>query len=359
VVDDEEDIRGLCRSALQPQGITCAEASGGSEALRLAAAQRFDLILLDLAMPGMTGDEVCRKLRANPPTANLKVLLFSGHLTSDELAPLLEAGADDFVTKPFSLVQLSARIKAALRLKQAQDRADQFHQHLLSVNFRLEQNLHAQARDLVEAHKALALALAKLVECRDLETGAHVKRLQAYCRRLAEEAARSPAFAPVIDAEFLGWLDWCAPLHDIGKAGIPDRILQKPGPLDPAERRIIESHTVLGADTLAEVARQHGSGMAFLQMAIDVARHHHERYDGRGYPDGLADHDIPLSARLVAIADVYDALRSRRVYKPAVPHDVAVATILDGSPGQFDPVLLRAFRRCAAQFDEIFSAWHD
>jgi response regulator RpfG family c-di-GMP phosphodiesterase len=359
VVDDDPEIRRLCRTVLEPQGIRCDEAGSGVEALRLTASVAFDLILLDVAMPGMSGEAVCRELRANPPLANLKILMFSGHATGDDLAPLLAAGADDYLTKPISTVQLLARIKSALRLKEAEDRADEFHRHLLGTNYLLERNLHSRDQDLVEAHKALVLALAKLVECRDTETGAHIKRLQAYCRRLAEEAAGLPAFASLIDRDFIRWLEWCAPLHDIGKAGIPDAILQKAGPLDAEERRLIQTHTVLGADTLVEVARQHGSGMGFLQMAIDVARHHHERFDGRGYPDALAAHDIPLSARLVAIADVYDALRSRRVYKQPIPHDVAVQTILEESPGQFDPALLQVFARCAPDFERVFSEWRD
>jgi response regulator RpfG family c-di-GMP phosphodiesterase len=359
IADDELDIRSLCRFILEPHGICCEEAADGEQALRMVGTQRYDLVLLDMAMPGMTGQEVCRKLRENPPTANLKIVLFSGHLGSDDLAHLLSVGADDYVTKPFSIVQLLARIKAALRLKDAQDRADQLNHQLLGTNRQLEQNLHERDRDLVHAHQALILALAKLVECRDTETGTHIKRLQSYCRVLAEEAARLPALADQIDEDFIRWLEWCAPLHDIGKAGIPDRILQKEGLLTPEERAIMQTHTILGANTLKEVARQHGSGMAFLQMAIDVARHHHERYDGAGYPDQLAGNDIPLAARLLAIADVYDALRSRRVYKPALSHAAAMQMMLEASPGQFDPALLGAFQRCGAEFDRIFTEWCD
>lgn len=359
IVDDDPEIRSLCRSVVELQGIACDEAESGTDALRLTAARRYDVILLDMAMPGMTGENVCHKLRANPPTANLKIILFSGHMSPDELAGHLAESADDYITKPFSVVQILARIKAALRLKEAQDRADEFQHHLLSANFQLERNLQARDQDLVEAHKALVLALAKLVECRDTETGAHLRRLQAYCRRLSEEAAKLAAFAARIDGNFIRWLEWSAPLHDIGKAGIPDSVLQKSGPLDASERQLMQTHTVLGAETLAEVARQHGSGMAFLQMAIDVARHHHERFDGRGYPDALAHDDIPLAARIVAIADVYDALRSRRVYKQPIPHDIAVQTILEGSPGQFDPALLQAFARAAADFDRIFTGAAD
>jgi response regulator RpfG family c-di-GMP phosphodiesterase len=359
IVDDELDIRNLCRFVLEPHQIHCDEAADGPQALRLIAAKQYDLILLDMAMPGMNGGEVCQKLRQNPPTANLKIILFSGHLVSDDLAHMLSTGADDFVTKPFSLVQLLARIKAALRLKEAQDRADQLRNLLLGINHQLELNLHARDRDLVDAHKGLVLALAKLVECRDTETGTHLKRMQYYCRLLAQEVSHLAAFAGTIDADFIRSLEWCAPLHDIGKAGIPDSILQKPGLLTPQERAVMQTHTILGCDTLKEVARQHGSGMAFLQMAIDVARYHHERYDGTGYPDQLSGNAIPLAARILAVADVYDALRSRRVYKPALSHPAALQVMLDGSDGQFDPAVLQAFQCCAAEFDRIFTECAD
>ncbi len=355
IVDDEEEIRTLCRAVFAPAGIRCDVAASGAEALNALATQPYDLVLLDMAMPGLSGEEVCRRLRENPPTANLKIVIFSGHLTAEELAQMLAMGADDYLTKPFSIVELAARIKAALRLKDAQDRADLLSHRLVGTNQHLELSLHARNRDLVEAHKALVLALAKLVECRDTETGAHIQRLQAYCVRLAEEAAKLPAFAEHIDSEFLNQLAWSAPLHDIGKAGIPDAILRKEGPLTPEERRVMQTHTVLGAQTLTEVAQRHGSGMGFLQMAIDVARHHHERYDGTGYPDRKAGPDIPLAARLLAVADVYDALRSRRVYKPAHSHAASMHLMLAESPGQFDPALLQAFQHCAADFDRIYT----
>ncbi len=355
IVDDEEEIRTLCRAVFAPAGIRCDVAASGAEALKALATQSYDLVLLDIAMPGLSGQEVCRQLRANPPTANLKIVIFSGHLTAEELAELLAAGADDYITKPFSIVELSARVKAALRLKDAQDRSDLLSHRLIGTNRHLERNLHARNRDLVEAHRALVLALAKLVECRDSETGAHIQRMQAYCVCLAGEAVGMPAFAGHIDADFLAQLEWSAPLHDIGKAGIPDHILRKEGPLTSEERAVMQTHTILGAQTLAEVARRHGSGMGFLQMAIDVARHHHERYDGTGYPDRKAGQDIPLAARVLAIADVYDALRSRRVYKPAHSHAAAMQMMLAESPGQFDPALLSAFERRATDFDRIFT----
>jgi response regulator RpfG family c-di-GMP phosphodiesterase len=354
IVDDQPDIRRLCRIALGAEGLVCDEAGDGPTAVKLAEANAYDLVLLDVDLPGFGGGEVLRRLRQRPPTQHLKVVMFSGAASGDELSGILLEGADDFVTKPFSVVQLRARVKAALRLKDAQDRAAVLNRELLTVNAELESALEARDDELLRARNGLVLALAKLVEHRSTETGRHLSRLQRYCRVLAEEAATLPALAPVIDANFVRTLEDAAPLHDIGKAALPDHILNKPGPLDASERLIMQTHTTIGADTLREVARQHPFATAFLHVAIDIARSHHERWDGSGYPERLAGESIPLVARLVAIADVYDALRSRRVYKPGLSHHTAVLTMTEGSPGHFDPALLGAFRRAAGQFDRIF-----
>src|SRR5690606_24963706 len=163
-----------------------------------------------------------------------------------------------------------------------------------------------------------------------------------------------PEFSGKIDEPFIQMLECCGPLHDIGKVALPDHIVLKPGKLEPEERLLMQTHTSLGAEILRRVANQHGSALAFLTMAIDIARHHHERYDGQGYPDGLVANDIPLSARLVTIADVYDALRTPRNYKPALSHTTALQVMTDISAGQFDPLLLEAFKRCAPSFEQIF-----
>jgi response regulator RpfG family c-di-GMP phosphodiesterase len=359
IVDDEPFIRQFCRFALQDEGIQCEEASDGFQALEMLGQKRFDLVLLDWSMPNLNGLEVCGKLREAPPAPNLKVILFSAHGTSDDVGQVLAAGADDYLTKPFSTVQLVARLKAALRLKDAQDRSDLLNRRLLAVNHELECNVNARDSDLIHARNALVLALAKLVEYRDSETGAHLVRLQQYGRVLAEEAAGSPNFADQIDANFVQMLECCAPLHDIGKVGLPDHILLKPGKLEPDERIIMQAHTIIGGDTLKTVLRQHGSAVAFLQMAIDIARHHHERFDGQGYPDRLAGTDIPLAARIVSVCDVYDALRSRRVYKPALSHNAALQVMTEASVGQFDPALLQVLHRCNDQFERIFREYAD
>ena len=341
IVDDEPVIRSLCRYALQSDDLKFEEAGDGKQALEMLRANPYDLVLLDIDLPSMKGNEVLAALRAAPPWPNLKVLMFSGRSAPDEMAQLMLAGADDYLVKPFTTVQLQARVKSALRLKEAQDHASTLNHNLLAVNFELERNLTARSSDLVQARNALVLALAKLVEYRDSETGEHLLRLQRYCRCLASEAAHSTLFADQIDINFIDMLECCAPLHDIGKLGLPERML-------------MQAHTIIGAETLEAVAREHNFALVFLQMSIDIARSHHERYDGTGYPDKLAGADIPLAARIVAICDVYDAMRSRRVYKPALSHASTVELIVENSPGHFDPVLLQAFERSAARFDQIY-----
>jgi response regulator RpfG family c-di-GMP phosphodiesterase len=359
IVDDEPIIRSLCRYALQADDVKFAEAADAVQALELARSKPFDLILLDIDLPGMKGHEVLAALRADPPWPNLKIVMFSGRSAPDEMAQLMLAGADDYLVKPFTTIQLQARVRSALRLKEAQDQASTLNSNLLRVNSELERNLTDSSSDLVQARNALVLALAKLVEYRDSETGQHLARLQRFCRCLASEAALSTLFSEQIDANFIDMLECCAPLHDIGKVGLPDHILLKPGKLMPDERVLMQAHTIIGAETLGEVARQHNFALVFLQMSVDIARSHHERYDGSGYPDKLAGAAIPLAARIVAICDAYDAMRSRRVYKPALSHLAALELIVEHSPGHFDPVLLQAFERCAPRFDQIFSEYND
>jgi response regulator RpfG family c-di-GMP phosphodiesterase len=320
--------------------------------------KNYDLVLLDIDMPRMAGTEVLKRLRDDPPIPHLKVVMLSGRASGDEMAQMLATGADDYLTKPFTLVQLTARINAALHLKSVQDRSDQLTHVLLTMNRDLDQALNARNSDLVHARNALVLALAEMVAYRDTESGAHLMRLQHYSKVLAEEAALHPSMAAQIDANFIQLLECCAPLHDIGKVGLPDYILLKPGKLTPDERIIMQTHTTIGAAVLQKVARQHPFAATFLRMAIDIARHHHERHDGAGYPDRLAGGDIPLSARIVAISDVYDALRSRRVYKPALTHQETV-TIMSESHGHFDPVLFQIFVHKADEFDRLYNELQD
>ncbi len=354
IVDDEAPIRAYCRKAIESGRVHCDEAPNGRLGLEAVLAQDFDLMLLDIDMPEMSGLEVLKQLRDRASSSQVKVIMFSGRTSADEMAQTLLAGADDFLTKPFSLIQLRARVKAALRLKEEQHRSDLLAKHLLAANAELERSLGARNSDLVAARNAVVLALAALVEYRNAESNSHLLRLQRYSRCLAEQAAQLPHFAGQIDEPFIEMIETCAPLHDIGKVGLPDHILQKAGKLSPEERLIMESHTLMGAEALKKMARQLGSSLALLPMAIDIARHHHEAYDGSGYPDRLSRDDIPLAARIVKIADYYDALRSRRPHKPALAHAAALRMMTELAAEQFDPFLLQSFQVCAPQFERIF-----
>jgi len=354
IVDDQPDIRRLCRMVLAADGLVCEEVGTGPAAVAAAARRNYDLVLLDCDLPGCSGEDVLRSLRHNPPAPNLKVVMFSGNASGDDLSRSMLAGADDFITKPFSTVQLRARVKAALRLKAAQDRSDRLNRSLLAMTAELEDAVAVRDGELTHARGGLVLALAKLVEHRSKETGAHLMRLRRYARVLAEAAAELPAFAPLVDPVFVRNLEDAAPLHDIGKAALPDGILNKPGPLTAEERARMETHTTIGAATLQAVADEHPFALGFLQTAVDIARSHHERWDGKGYPDRLSAETIPLGARILAVCDVYDALRARRVYKDGKTHADAVRMIVKESPGHFDPALLTAFVRCADELDRVF-----
>ncbi|MSU78659.1 MAG: response regulator [Gemmataceae bacterium] len=355
IVDDEPNMRLFCRCVLEAKdGPQCDEAADGVLALAKIKEKRYDLVLTDIDMPEMTGPEVCRYLRENPPYPNLKIIMMSGRAEPDEMAKMLLNGANDYLVKPISLVQLQSKVKASLFLKDTQDRADLLYSQMLAVNRELEQTLSASNSDLIYARNGLVQTLAKLIEFREGGTGTRLRRMGHYARCLAEEAAKSPVFAEQIDTNFVELLVCCAPLHDIGKVGLPDHILLNPGKLEPDERILMQTHTTIGSDNLKAVMKQHGSALAFLQLAADIARHHHERFDGEGYPDQLAGSNIPLSARVVALCDVYDALRSRRSYKPALSHSTAIQVMTKVSGGQFDPDLLQTFHRCANDFERIF-----
>jgi response regulator RpfG family c-di-GMP phosphodiesterase/serine/threonine protein kinase len=353
VVDDDPVGRLLCRGVLESRGMRCDEAVNGRQALEAVRERPFDVILLDIHLPEVEGPEVLRRLREQPPGPNLKVIMLSGEVSPDEMSALLAAGADDFLPKPASAPQLLARVKSALALKDAQDRSDQLNRNLLAVNAELERGLRLSAADLTGSRNALLLALAEVAELRHGGRGAHLVRMQRSCRLLAEEAAARPAFADQIDSTFLDMLECCAPVHDVGMAALPDHLVRKAGKLDVEERLVMQTHTTAGADLLQGIARRHRSALAILQMTADIARHHHEAYDGSGYPDRLAGAAIPLAARIVALADVYDALRCRRPWRPALAHQFAVELMTEGLPGRFGPQLVQVFRDCAPRLDRI------
>jgi response regulator RpfG family c-di-GMP phosphodiesterase len=290
---------------------------------------------------------------------HVRVLLLSGMAPADDMAQVLANGADDFLCKPFTPTQLQGRVKAALRLKTMLDRADGLQKHLQCVSADLAKALSDRDGDLAQARSALVLALATAVGQRSTETEGHLRRVQLYVKILADEARRVRPFDSQIDAEFVRDLECCAPLHDVGTVALPDHILHKPGRLDAEERMLMQSHTQLGAELLDKVLDRYGAGVRFLKTAADLARHHHERWDGAGYPDKLAADEIPLAARLFSLCDVYDALRSRRAHRPGLAHAAAVQVIAGASAGQFDPRLLEVFKQVAPQFETVYRKYPD
>ena len=251
---------------------------------------------------------------------------------------------------------MKAKVQHAFRSRDAQQRSRMLADELLQSNRRLRQSLEAREYDVRQAHNALLFTMAKMAESRDGETPGHLRRLQAYTRALAKRAAVRPEWTGVVDERFLEQLDRCVPLHDIGKIGLPEEVLRKPAALTKAERSFMETHPLIGDLILEALAREHGTSLEFLGMARSIVRHHHERYDGCGYPDRLSGDAIPAAARLVAIADVYDALRRQRPHKRPMSHQETIHVMVHQSHGQFDPVLLECLVECAAEFEHYQEA---
>jgi len=321
VADDDPTTVELLKHALEKLGYCVTTACDGTEAFTLLRTGEFRILITDWQMPGMTGLELCERIRKHPSGNYIYVIMLTSYASLDGVVCCLEAGADDYLAKPFQPAELLVRIRAGERL------------------------LSLESRELT------IFALAKLVESRDDETGGHVERMRQYAKILTEELSRHPDFSQEIDGHFINLIYLTTPLHDIGKVGIPDHILRKPGKLTEQEFEIMKTHTTLGAHTLEAVtAAHHNAG--YLRIARDIALTHHERWNGTGYPQGLAGDDIPLCGRITAVADVYDALTSKRSYKEAYSHDTACRIIEAGRGTQFDPRVIDAFRKCAPQFWE-------
>lgn len=354
LVDDHVGIRRVCKTYLQHAGFQVAEAPDGEDALRQIAERPFDLVLLDIDMPRLSGVDTLKRLRRDMPCGYLKIIMMSGRVSAEEMSAMLFLGADDYVAKPFSRLQILSRIKAALAHKAVQDRSDWLHQQLLRGNGELERALATTNQDMSAIRETLLHVLIQLVQSRTPETPAHLARVAQYAKALAAAARSIPRVAPMIDADYLRMVEKCAPFHDIGNLAMPDHILCPAAELGVEEQIILQAHTTIGADTLAGVAKQDRGAAVFWQMAIDIARHHHERFDGAGYPDRLAGRDIPLAARLIAIADYYDSLRMTVGAGARLEHHDAVERIVAGSRSRFDPWLVQAFQAHASEFDAIF-----
>jgi putative two-component system response regulator len=352
VVDDSPDSLELISSELMKY-YEVHVATDGVRCLELARrVRRPDLILLDVMMPGMDGYEVCRRLKANPDTADIPVLFLSGRTAAEDERIGLEIGAEDYLAKPVNPAVMLARVRAHLRLKAAAD-------YLRDQNSFLEREVARRVREISAVQDITIYAMATLAETRDNETGNHIRRTQNYVITLATKLAEFPKYAVQLPRQDIELLYKSAPLHDIGKIGIPDRILLKPGRLTPEEFEIMKTHAAIGKDSIQAAEQLVGMPDSFLRFAKEIAGSHHEKWDGSGYPEGLAGEAIPLSARLMALADVYDALISKRVYKEAFSHEVARNLIVQGRGTHFDPAVIDAFIALEQDFIDIAKRFSD
>jgi putative two-component system response regulator len=352
VVDDSAENLALLSDLLLPLYEVRA-VNSGERALRAAASQpRPDLILLDVMMPEMDGYEVLWRLRDNPETANIPVIFVTALDTSVDEAHGLELGAVDYITKPIKPAITLARVKSQLDLKAARDWLADRNQALeAEVSRRMAENLFIQ--------NVTIRCLGHLAEIRDPETGNHLRRTQRYVQLLCEELRPNPDFNDFLTDANIDLLVRSAPLHDIGKVGIPDHILLKPGKLTAGEWAVMKTHSDIGSMAIDQVEADAERPVAFLQCAKLIIRHHHEKWDGSGYPDGLAGTAIPIPARLMALADVFDALISRRPYKEPFSLDDAVKMIRDGRGTHFDPAVVDAFEVRIAEFIAVARRYAD
>jgi putative two-component system response regulator len=330
-------------------------ANSGLRALEVAVSEpRPDIILLDVMMPDLDGYAVLERLRTMPETRYIPVIFVTAMDSEADEERGLALGAVDFIHKPVKPAVVRARVRTHLDLKAARDT-------LQSRNLNLETEIDRRIRENQMIQDVSMRALASLAETRDNETGNHIRRTQHYVELLAQELMTHARFTGLQAEGIIDIIVKAAPLHDIGKVGIPDHILLKPGPLDPEEWRIMQTHTRLGADAIenALIDEDDQAPLAFLHVAMDIAYSHHEKWDGSGYPDGLQGDAIPLPARLMAVADVFDALISRRVYKPPMPFEKAAEIIRNGRGAHFDPDIVDVFVRHFERFVAIARRYTD
>jgi putative two-component system response regulator len=366
LVDDDPAVLGVLKDCLRPY-FQLRIATLGQKALELARLQPLpDLILLDVKLPDLHGYDVCKALKQDALTEAIPVMFLSSHSDEGNITYGLEIGAVDFVSKPVAAPILLARVRTHLRLREAGDLLRDQNAHLENLVSKRTRDLQARTAELEARSTELQLsqdlaivALGSIAETRDNETGNHIHRTRAYVKAMALRLAPLPRYRDTITADQWQMIWKSAPLHDIGKVGIPDHILLKPGKLTPEEFDVMKRHPTIGRDSLLQAENRMGAEGSFLGAAKEIAYSHHERWDGSGYPQGLSGEAIPLGARLMALADVYDALISKRVYKAAWSHTDAVEMVRENRGTHFDPTLVDCFLEDADEFRYIASRFSD
>lgn len=337
IVDDEALNRDLMALVVRSQGWEPLAAVDGTQALALALERQPDLVLLDVLMPGIDGCEVARRLKADPRTEGIPIVMVSALDDQESRVRGLAAGAEDFLSKPVNRIELCTRVRNLLHLQKLR-------RALMEQSAMLEHRVQQRTDDLARSQRETIHTLIRFAAHKDDESGDHVKRMAMYAGHLSQCVG--------LDAAFQDRIFFASQLHDVGKVAIPDRILEKPGTLSTDEWQTMQTHCALGASILGQ------NTSPYIAMATEVAHAHHERWDGSGYPRGLAGEEIPLAARIVMLADTYDVLRGRRSYKNALDHAAAASAILVGDartrPEHFDPRLLGAFKSSLGEFRDIF-----
>jgi putative two-component system response regulator len=346
VIDDTPDNLFLISDILKNfYGVKVAKS--GRQALEYLKTKEIpDLILLDIMMPELNGYDVIQKIKADPKLHDIPVIFLTAKSSIEDEERGLGLGASDYITKPISPPILLARVKTQLENKMMAD-------FLKDKNAYLESEVAKRTKEIMAIENVAILAMASLAETRDNETGNHIRRTQNYVKILAQKLQYHPRFRAFLTPRTINIIYKSAPLHDIGKVGVPDAILLKPAKLTPEEFEIMKTHTTLGKEAIEHAEAQLGYEIDFLRIAKEIAHSHQEKYDGSGYPLGLRGDAIPIAARLMALADVYDALISERVYKEAYPHEVAVEIIKEGRGSHFDPDIVDAFVELQEEFRKI------
>ena len=347
IVDDTPANIKLLNDLLRSCGYHVLAFPRGEMAYKAAQKNPPDLFLLDINMPEISGYELCKKLKRNPDLADIPVIFLSALNEPLDKVTAFGVGAVDYINKPFQFEEVLARVQTHLKIRGLQVALEKQNHHL-------EELVQKQVKEIEASQMATIVALAKLAESRDDETGQHLERVQLLSRYLTETLQTHESYHQIIDQTFSSIIFFACSLHDIGKVGIPDHILLKAGKLNAEEFEVMKTHTLIGALNLESVYEKYPNNK-LIKMGIAIARSHHERWDGTGYPDGLAGETIPLEARIMALVDVYDALRSQRSYKPAFPHDKALAIINESSGTQFDPNIINVFNRIESDLERIYN----
>jgi putative two-component system response regulator len=350
MVDDDPANLKVLQAILEGQGCRLLTARNGAAALSLAAQEKPDVILLDIMMPEMNGFDVCRRLKTAPTTFEIPVIFLSSPERTEDKVRGLEMGAVDYITKPFQPEEVIARVTTHLTLRYLERQLRIANTELKELSENLDKKVEERSQQLIRSRDSIIFVMAKMTEARDDDTGKHLERICRYVEILAMELAKTDAS---ITDSWIRTVVKTAALHDIGKVGIPDDILLKKGRLTPEEREIMETHPAIGGDTLLELREEMGGGGPYLSRAIEITLGHHEKWDGSGYPFGIKGEAIALSARLVAVADVYDALVSHRIYKSGLSHEDACRLIQEGAGTHFDPRVVNAFEARQDDFRRV------